>query len=179
FVCLPDNLGNQWQGLQIEVDVREHEKYQGLVLRQNVLTLPGLVGICIFLELAHKGLAINAVECASTVYLNPGGASSGSWVQYLSPRGQKVRLKFGEDNETPDVHKLLFGNPGCPQQLMIFSRGNLSGYVNRDVILCGAWKLQNLIPGKPIVTLPQFYFFTDRDIPEAALEPLSKLRWVR
>lgn len=179
FVCLPDNLGNQWQGLQIEVDVREHEKYQGLVLRQNVLTLPGLAGICIFLELAHKGLAINAVECASTVYLNPGGASSGSWVQYLSPRGQKVRLKFGEDNETPDVHKLLFGNSGCPQQLMIFSGENLSGYVNRDVILCGAWKLQNLIPGKPIVTLPQFYLFTDRDIPEAALEPLSKLRWVR
>lgn len=177
FACLPDNFGNHWHGLQIEVDIREHEKYQGLNLRQNVLTLPGLAGICVFLELEHNGLALNAVECASTAYFNPGGQSAGGWLQYLTPRGQTVRFKLGEDNESPDVHKLLVGKTGCPQQLLIFSAGNISGYVNRDIMLCGNWKLQNLLPGKKIVTLPQFYLFAGGDLPEAALEPLSKVRW--
>lgn len=179
FASLPDNFGNHWQGMQIEVHVKEHEKYQGLVLRQNVLTLPGLAGVCVFLELEHNGLAINAVECAATAYFNPGGKSAGGWVQYFTPRGQTVRFKLGEDNETPDVHKLLIGASGCPQQLLIYSAGNLSGYVNRDIMLCGDWKLQNLLPGKKTVTLPQFYLFADGDLPEAALEPLSKLRWER
>ena len=179
FAGLPDNFGNNWRGLQIEVNIREHEKYQKLILRQNVLTLPGLAGVCVFLELEHKGLAINTVECGSTAYFNPGDKSASGWVQYLTPRGQAVRFKRGEDNESPDVHKLLVGATGCPQQLLIFSAGNISGYVNRDIILCGDWKLQHLLPGKKIVTLPQFYLFADGDLSEAALEPLSKLRWVR
>ena len=177
--CLtrPDNRGNQWQGLQIEVDIQEHEKFQGLVIRQNILTLPGLGGICVFSELEHKGLALNGVECQNAIYLASGRTLTGSWVQYLSPRGYTVRLKAAGGNSTPMVHSLLLGSARCSENLLFFGPSELRVYLNREIMLCEGWQKTDLVPGKKQVFPPQFCLFTAGDIPEAALEPLAKLRW--
>lgn len=176
YVVLPDDRGNQWQGIQAEVLVQEHDKYRGLVLRQNALTLPGLAGICTFAEIEHQGQALNSISFGSAAYFKPGGSEQG-WVQFLSPGGQRVRLKRGEENSVPDVHKMQVGAAGFSQSLVLFSAEELSGFVDRDILQCGSWKPRNLLPGKRVVTRPLFFLFGLGDVPEPALEPLGKIRW--
>ena len=173
FARFQDRWGNQWQGLEIQVRVEEHEKYQGLLVRQRVLTLPGLAGISTFLSLEHSGLALNAVDCWNGAFLSPG--SSGGRIEFLSPWGYRVCFKQSEENEIPDVRKVLISGDG-PQSILLFSTADLNGYINRDVLRCGSWQLRNLLPGQGIDLPPQFYLFVDEDIPEAALEPLAGLR---
>ncbi|HQD19870.1 MAG TPA: GNAT family N-acetyltransferase [Bacillota bacterium] len=173
FVPLEDNWGNQWQGLQSEVVVKENEKYQGLIFRHYVLTLPGLAGVATFLEFETTGLALKGLECGCTANID--GRSG--WLQFQSAQGQVLRYKLGEEAETPMVHKFLLGHSGCGQNLHIYSSGNLSAYINMDVMLCGVWESLDLAPGIKQITPPQLYFFAEGDLPEGALEHLGQLRW--
>ena len=70
FITLADNLGNEWQGLEIQADVREHEKFQGLRLSHYALTLPGLADLHVC-KVQHSGLAVEDVECCNLVFLAP------------------------------------------------------------------------------------------------------------
>lgn len=173
FITLKDNYDNKWQGLQSQVVIGDNEKYQGLIVRHNVLTLPGLAGVCMFLELETNGLALKGVECGTTVHIN----GKSGWLQYLSAQGTVLRYKMAEEIDTPLVHKFLLGQSGSSHHLQIFSPGNLSAYVNIDLMLCGVWELLDIVPGKKQSTPPQFYIFGDRDLPEGILDHLGKLRW--
>lgn len=174
FVSLKDNWGNEWQGLQSEVVIEENEKFQGMTFRHYTLTLPGLAGVGVLLELETAGLALKGLECGCTAYIN----GKSGWLQFQSAHGQVLRYKMREEAEAPIVHKFLLGQSGSTQHLQLYSGGNLSAYVNTDVMLCGGWRLLDLVPGKKQIIQPQFYLFGEKDLPEGVLEHLGKLRWM-
>jgi ribosomal protein S18 acetylase RimI-like enzyme len=174
FIQATDNWGNKWQGLRSEVEVRGKEKYFGLTLRQDILTLPGLAGFCLRLVLEHSGHALNGVGCSNILYLKP---DPGVWVQFRSPDGRRVRFRPGEENETPPVHKLQVGAPAAAQFLTAYCPEDLNCYLTGEIIQVTGPRPRNLFPGKQTVPAPQFYFFNAQDIPEAALACLGDIRW--
>jgi GNAT superfamily N-acetyltransferase len=177
FITLADNLGNEWQGLEIQADVREHEKFQGLRLSHYALTLPGLAGLCMFVKVQHSGLAVEDVECCNLVFLAPGGEVADSWAEFTSPQGERVRFKQGCGLQSPRLKKLAYGSPRCQEQLLTFSAADTDAYTNKEVILFGSFDKFILLPGRTLVTPPQFFLFVQEDIPAGALEPLAKLRF--
>lgn len=176
FAAMTDSLGNNWQGIQIEVNTTDHDKFKGLNIRHNLLTLPGLGGICSVIELEHEGLAINGVECINEVFLAPGGTVADSWAE-AARQGGSTRYKHGSGTQSPRVKKLLFGSANCPEKLLAYSNTDLTMYTNKEVIICGSWERLDLVPGRKFIALPVFYFFTDKDLPEAALEALKRIKF--
>lgn len=177
FASREDSWGNPWQGLKIQVDVGEHEQFQGLKISHYILTLPGLAGLCMFVEAEHSGAAIESVQCINEVFLAPGGAVAGSWAEIVTPQGETVRFKQGSGFQSPMVRKLIYGTSACPEMLLTFSTIDTDVYTNKEVIMFGGWDKFNLIPGNKVTTRPQFFLFTQRDIPEAGLEALTKTRF--
>lgn len=177
FVSAKDSFGNLWRGLQAEVAVSDHDRYQGLSLRQSYLTLPGLAGLCVLLEIEQGGVALNSVSCGSVGYYKP-GQSSGQ-VEYLSPHGDRVRLKQDEENEIPQVNQIIV-RPEAEGQILTISYGaNISGYINKEVMQVGNWQKRNLLPGKRITALPLFLFFGQERLPQKAIESLAGLSWYK
>lgn len=177
FASLQDNAGNKWQGIQIQVDVANQEKYKGLKYNHTILTLPGLSGICMFVELEHNGLAINDVECLNEMFMSPSGAGKGGWAEMQTRQGEIIRYKQGAGLQSPRVNKMLIGTDGCPEQMVVFAALDMTLYTNKEIFTCGSWDKLNLIPGQRVVTRPAFYFFTKADLPASALEALAKIRF--
>lgn len=177
ITSMHDSIGNMWQGIQFEIVMASHEKYKGLTIRHNLLTLPGLAGICSVIELEHSGLTVNDVLCLNEVFFTPGGAVEGSWADVTSRQGDTVRYKFGAGTESSAVKKILFGSDNCPEKLMMFSAVDMTVYTNKEVILGGSWDKVDVIPGKKLRTLPVFFLFTAEDLPANSLETLKKIRF--
>lgn len=177
FVSRADNVGNLWQGLHLQVEVQEHEKFQGLKLSQYILTLPGLAGLCMFAQLEHSGMVIEDVECLNEVFLAPGGIVEGSWADTVTPQGKAVRYKQGGGLQSPMVRKLLYGSSACPERLLTFSTTDTDIYTNKEVMVYGSFSKITLVPGEQVITAPQFLLFVQEDIPAPALEPLTKIRF--
>jgi len=177
FVTREDNRGNKWQGIEIQVDVTENEKFKGLNFRHNILTLPGLAGLCMFVETEHTGLALTDVEFLNEVFLAPAGSVEKSWAEVETRQEGKLRIKQGSGSQSRRVNKILLGSANCPQHLLAVSASDLSSYINREVMICGSWDEFNLLSGKTIISRPLFFLFIQEDVDEAALEAVKKVRF--
>ncbi|HET7656648.1 MAG TPA: GNAT family N-acetyltransferase, partial [Bacillales bacterium] len=54
FVTIQDNFGNEWSGLSVDTDVKEHEDYKGLRFNQHYLMLPGVPVVCHTTEVVQE-----------------------------------------------------------------------------------------------------------------------------
>lgn len=177
FAVREDSAGNRWQGLVLRVEVQEHEKLRGLQFSHYFLTLPGLAGLCTFVELEHSGLALAGAEFYHEVFLAPGGAVAGSWAEVVTPQGETVCYKQGSGFQSPGVNKAVYGSAGCRERLLAFSTADIVAYTNKDVMFAEIWHKFTLVPDRKTVTPPLFLFFTAEDIPVAALRPLTHTRF--
>lgn len=172
YVERQDSVGNQWQGVQMQMQVEEHPKFKGLLIRHNILTLPGFQGLAMVIELEHSGLVVTGVQCLNEVFLAPAGKVEQSWVE-LGP----VRYKQGSGRESHRVNKLLYGTELTDDRLLAVSATDITFYTNKDVMIGGSWEEVNIIPGRKLVTMPLFFIFTQHDLEENTLEALKKIRF--
>jgi hypothetical protein len=183
FVQLADNLNNEWQGLKVSIELKEHDKYKGLKWNQYFLTLPGVPIVCQTTEIIQEtGTYFDKIDSYSDSFINLLNKERNGWMKTVNKFGEQLAFRLGngavEDFKADS--SIVCGTENRKDMLCVTTdlrASDLLFYSNNEVALIGNWRKLNLKDGDRIFTPPVFYLITDQIIPEDALGDLKKIRF--
>lgn len=181
FVIMKDHYGNQWEGIVIRVSIQQLEKYKGLKYNQYYLMLPGVPILCHFTEIFQESQQYLHLEhwfSAACFKPNLGDGDNGI-IQLLDEHGTwQTRFAGRGEMESISNGSIILEYASRPEKLQIITNhagNNLEIYSNREVLEQMSTTEVSLNYGERYMTSPVYYLFTDRIIPENALQELRRL----
>lgn len=176
FSSLNDQHGNEWSGLVIETEIKEHEDYQGLSFHQYFLMLPGVPVVChttkIFQD-THQYLDFK--KWHTPAFLNADWLkvqnNSGEWQEYHTHSGE---------NEARADRSLIYGLSNLDSMLQVVTDSRAARtdfYLNKEVTTMETEQDINAEHGKHFFTKPLFLLPTDEVISDGALHDLKNIRF--
>jgi hypothetical protein len=183
FVQLTDNRKNEWQGIKVSVELKEHDKYKGLKWNQYFLTLPGVPVVCQTTEIIQEtGTYFENIDCYSDSFINLMNKDRNGWMKTLNKFGEPLSFRLGNGavEDFKSDSSIVCGTENNKDMLHVTTDLRVSDllfYSNKEVALIGNWRKLNLRDGERIFTSPVFYLITDQNIPDDALGDLKKIRF--
>ncbi|MCM3719004.1 GNAT family N-acetyltransferase [Fictibacillus phosphorivorans] len=182
FAEKEDIKGNVWKGLRISTKYEKHETFKGLEVHTYFLMLPGVPVLCHTTEIVQTmGSYLNGENFYTGCFLNPGSELTKSWASFQSETGEWTMVYGGKGEQEMAVDRsVVFGSDEHENLLQIVADQNatfVDSYINKEVIELGCAEKLHLAHGSTHFTSPVFYLFSNKVIPDIALEDLKKIRF--
>ncbi|MGG0813575.1 GNAT family N-acetyltransferase [Paenibacillus alvei] len=181
FVKLSDQHHNEWQGIRVDLNIQEHEKYKGICLSNYYLLLPGVPILCHFTDVLQNSRAFLSDRLEQQFFVHQGEAMQDSWVESYAHCGRTIAFPQGKGVidifENSDCR---FGSNDRTALLHIISdhtaaRSNV--YVNKEVSLASITHDLNIPNGQTLRTSPVMLLFSMERIEPEALTDLRAIRF--
>lgn len=181
FCALQDQFGNVWQGIQMRVELKQHDKLKGLAWNQYYVTMPGLPLMAYVVEIEQETHTSWQQEewTLFTSILKEGSGAFDSYTVQDDPLANCYKL--GES----ELELELTGNPsfyrkGRSDQLqMIRAEVGKQEYLynSKDVTELIMAREVTAAHGQSVFLAPIFFLLHQERISEAALRDLRGIRF--
>ncbi|WP_026907179.1 GNAT family N-acetyltransferase [Paucisalibacillus globulus] len=182
FAKMIDNKENEWQGIKLTTVIEENEKYKGLKINQYYLLLPGCPVLCQVSEINQEtGTYFNEMNWQTAGFFKPSKRLEDNWARLQDQKGNWTKIVAGKgENESNVAQNLIIGSNERKEVLQIISNSENTlqdTYINKEVLVSGAFERITIPSGNTMYTKPIFYLFNDFDIPELAQSDLKEIRF--
>ncbi|HET7579680.1 MAG TPA: GNAT family N-acetyltransferase [Bacillales bacterium] len=176
FAAVKDNFGNEWSGISVDTEVKEHEDYKGLRFNQHFLMLPGVPVVCHTTEIVQDTHRyFDAKTWMTNCFLDAGWVKSqndnGEWQTFATRKGEI---------ESYVNQSLIYGSDDRSEKLQVaanFDAVCTSFYLNKEATTLEFEHKIHVGNGQRIFTKPVFFILTDEIIPADALRDLTSLQF--
>ncbi|BFH44804.1 GNAT family N-acetyltransferase [Paenibacillus melissococcoides] len=182
FVTLRDSFENEWQGLKLTLDIRQHDNYKGLKLHQYFLMLSRVPVLCAFSEIEQKtGLSLDHLDWSTSIFIQAGDSLEGLRVSMKDPDGSRRIFRPGKGElEIPEARHLVFEADNREQQLHVLMDGierHSLVYANNEICQVEYDRERRIPNGVCVRTDPLFLLFSPDRIEFEALASLQQIRF--
>ncbi|HET7658166.1 MAG TPA: hypothetical protein VFK37_07715, partial [Bacillales bacterium] len=176
FSAVKDNFGNEWSGISVDTEIKEHEDYKGLRINRHFLMLPGVPVVCHTSEIAQEtNRYFDGKPWTTNGFLNAGWVKTqndnGEWQTFVTRKGEI---------ESYVNQSLVYGSDDRSEKLQIasdFDAIRTSFYLNKEATALVLQQKVHAEHGERIFTKPVFFVLTEEIIPAEALHDLTNLRF--
>lgn len=182
FVARRDRFGNEWQGLKLTLDIRQHDTYKGLKLHQYFLMMSRVPVLCAFSEIEQEtGLSLDPLILDTSMFIQPGDSLDGLRVSVKDHDGSDRIVRPGKGElELPEARHLVFGSDNREQQLHVMmdaSERHPLVYANNEICQVEYNRERHIPNGTCVRTEPLFLLFSPDRIEFEALASLQQIRF--
>ncbi|WCF06553.1 GNAT family N-acetyltransferase [Paenibacillus thiaminolyticus] len=182
FVARRDRFGNEWQGLKLTLDIRQHDTYKGLKLHQYFLMMSRVPVLCAFSEIEQEtGLSLDPLVLDTSMFIQPGDSLDGLRVSVKDHDGSDRIVRPGKGElELPEARHLVFASDNREQQLHVMmdaSERHPLVYANNEICQVEYNRERHIPNGTCVRTEPLFLLFSPDRIEFEALASLQQIRF--
>lgn len=182
FVTRRDSSDNEWQGLKLTLDVRQHDTYKGLKLHQYFLMLSRVPVLCAFSEIEQEtGLSLDQLVWDTSMFIQSGDSQGGLRVSVKDHDRSDRTFRPGKGElEIPEARHLVFGADNREQQLHVMmdaSERYPLVYANNEICQVEYNRERHIPNGACVRTEPLFLLFSPDRIDFEALASLQQIRF--
>lgn len=175
-----DQHGNQWSGICLTTEFKEHEKMKGIVLRQYALTLPEVPALAIYAEIQQdSGRTYTKELLDMEAFFKAGETLTSSFVK-LPTQGMIHEYYAGiEEFVLRDTPFITVGSDDHPETITLVhpsTRKRSEAYLNQDVLLVASTNEWSAASGETIVIEPTILFYGETQSAQA-IKPLQNIRF--
>ena len=181
FVKLYDQHRNEWQGIRVDLHIREHEKYKGIRLSNYYLLLPGVPVLCQFTDVHQASQAYLNDRLEQEMFINNGEPEQNSWLEAHSSNGKPIAFPQGKG--VVDVYEnsdYRFGSRDKTAIMHIVTDHTISRssvYANKEVTHTNVIHKLHIPNGHTQRTTPVMLMFSMERIEPEALTYLRAIRF--
>ncbi|MCL6458482.1 MAG: GNAT family N-acetyltransferase, partial [Gorillibacterium sp.] len=178
FASLNDSLGNDWSGIRLTTDIKQHEVNRGLKIEQYYLLLPGAPVLCKVNRIVNEtGVSYPRFQLIDRNYFLQGESQSSEWMKipgenryHLAINEMEIEVKgllrIGSDHHSAMLH-IAYEHPDTYGW----------GYTNNLMFHPGVMHRSTLPNGSAVWTKPVFYLFGDQKLKQSELTSLTSIRF--
>ncbi|MBN2461465.1 MAG: GNAT family N-acetyltransferase [Candidatus Cloacimonetes bacterium] len=183
LVKFADNLGNIWQGVEIEISIREHKKYKGLGWKSFYLLMPScpvlLIDNCI---IQNTGTCLQNWNFEINGFIRSANSLERSFFRSVNNRGDISDTYAGQEEVWLVQHSFAFGGMDRKELLQLYSREpHRSCEASTDKKTLSFWVMDKLsLPSTTeFMSKPLFLIFTPEFLSSEMLTDLSNIKLQR
>ncbi|MGN7312168.1 GNAT family N-acetyltransferase [Alkalicoccobacillus gibsonii] len=181
FIKRKDQWGHQWQGIQLTIDFTNHDRWNGLKLKQYYLTLPECPMVATYYEIEYPNQLLRSDAFRSVCFLDKGESSLSIYPfdsneSYNKSGTEELKVSLSSMSETIRIwdeknHEgLTMISTDAENQLAVYSNAEALVYETKKQYT--AYLSDSRIHSKPI-----FYCLTDKHQSASGWEWLKQLRF--
>ncbi|MGE6260299.1 GNAT family N-acetyltransferase [Heyndrickxia sporothermodurans] len=178
FVEKMDQYQNKWEGIAIETNVENHDKWKGLKMVQYFLTLPGIPIVTHFTELLHANRMMNEYFYTELWLKNSSLKDTQLHLQEVS--GSKSFRAGSEEHIFKATNPCYFANNQESQCLQLF---NTKEEFESECIFSEEFALKSMIdylsiePEQKYYTTPVFLLFPEHPFKKETIDCLKMIKF--
>ncbi|WP_042203133.1 GNAT family N-acetyltransferase [Paenibacillus camerounensis] len=183
FTRLTDSKGNAWSGVRVSIRISHNRKFQGLTLNHYFLLLPGVPVLASVVQIVQNtGAPLQPLTLQTAGFYKTGSVLKSSKGTVKNQAGETITYKAGRvQNETKSSGGIIqFSSDERKQRMSQVSSPDKAApelLVNTHVISSFITEKLFMRDGDTLFSTPQFYIFSDLDIPEEAFRDLLSIKF--
>jgi len=181
FAELADNKGNLWHGICINMKYKNHEKYNGLTIKQYYLSLPDLPLLLITNQIIQNtGNYFDGIKFVTEAFFKPSSNLKKSWLKNYKSNGESIIYKAGINGyDIFAQDTLILGATDSENKIQVYQTGDdpMWGVINTDVIGVFIENRISLADGDSVYTPSTILMINDDEIETSLLKDLKNIRF--
>ncbi len=177
-----DNYGNEWEGLSLNTEIKDNEKYTGLTIKQNFFLLPGVELLSIHTEIInHSGKLLLNYDNISSCFLHTGENFKNYWFKTSDELGNTMKYLTGnKEHMINSKGKITVGSKERKEKINIFTNDSktiLVGYSNILTLDIEFEQRTTVENGEKKSLIPVFFLFSKKNLKIKRLSEIRKIRF--